>query len=121
MAGPFRCVRRTVAEAKDCPKCGLVNPPSAQRCDCGYDFVMRTTEQSSLSPGGSGRPSGGSRVMGYGCLALVPLLLLNGLVTAVQAGAAGGGDAFALGQVCGAFLPGLAALGIGVYLLRRGS
>ena len=22
----------------DCPECGLVNPPIAQRCDCGYDF-----------------------------------------------------------------------------------
>jgi hypothetical protein len=22
----------------DCPNCGLTNPPSAQRCDCGYDF-----------------------------------------------------------------------------------
>ncbi len=23
---------------KDCPKCGLVNPPNAQECDCGYSF-----------------------------------------------------------------------------------
>ena len=23
----------------DCPQCGLINPPEAQRCDCGYDFV----------------------------------------------------------------------------------
>lgn len=28
-------------EAIDCPACGLVNPPSAQRCDCGYDFAAR--------------------------------------------------------------------------------
>ena len=21
-----------------CPKCGLINPTSAMRCDCGYDF-----------------------------------------------------------------------------------
>jgi hypothetical protein len=28
-----------MAEAKDCPKCGLANPPEAQRCDCGWDFV----------------------------------------------------------------------------------
>jgi hypothetical protein len=33
---------------KDCPKCGLVNPPDAQRCDCGYDFVTRTVEESYL-------------------------------------------------------------------------
>jgi hypothetical protein len=23
---------------KDCPNCGLVNPPEAARCDCRYDF-----------------------------------------------------------------------------------
>lgn len=23
----------------ECPKCGLISPESAQRCDCGYDFV----------------------------------------------------------------------------------
>ena len=22
----------------DCPRCNLVNPPTAERCDCGYDF-----------------------------------------------------------------------------------
>ena len=27
--------------ANDCPQCGLLNPPSAQRCDCGYDFLSR--------------------------------------------------------------------------------
>ena len=25
-----------------CPNCGLVNPDSAQRCDCGYDFPSGT-------------------------------------------------------------------------------
>jgi hypothetical protein len=24
---------------KECPKCEAVNPDSADRCDCGYDFV----------------------------------------------------------------------------------
>ena len=24
---------------KECPKCEVVNPDSAERCDCGYDFV----------------------------------------------------------------------------------
>lgn len=26
----------------DCPRCGLINPESAQRCDCGYDFASRS-------------------------------------------------------------------------------
>ena len=26
-----------------CPRCGLVNPENAQRCDCGYDFEQRRT------------------------------------------------------------------------------
>jgi len=32
---------------KECPKCQVVNPDSAERCDCGYDFVldpMRSTD-----------------------------------------------------------------------------
>ena len=107
-----------MADAKDCPKCRLVNPPSAQRCDCGYDFGSRTQERSYLSPGGRSRPDAGSRVVGYGCLIVAPLLLLGGVVTGMKAGA-GGGDAFALGQMCGAFVPGLAALGFAAYLLRR--
>jgi hypothetical protein len=109
-----------MAEAKDCPRCRLVNPPSAQRCDCGYDFVSRTQERSFMSSG-SGRPDGGSRVLGYGCLLLAPLFLLAGIMSAVKVGgAAAAGDAFALGQVCGAFIPGLAALIFAAYLLRRG-
>ena len=31
-----------------CPKCRLTNHPSAQRCDCGYDFVSGTLEESYL-------------------------------------------------------------------------
>jgi hypothetical protein len=28
----------------DCPKCGLVNPPESQVCDCGYDAVARQVD-----------------------------------------------------------------------------
>ncbi|MDA2930376.1 hypothetical protein MYX84_10595 [Acidobacteria bacterium AH-259-O06] len=29
-----------------CPRCGLINPDTAQRCDCGYDFEKGTVESS---------------------------------------------------------------------------
>lgn len=29
----------------DCPRCGLINPDSAQRCDCGYDFITKKVEK----------------------------------------------------------------------------
>lgn len=35
----------------ECPNCKLVNPPTAMRCDCGYDFqgdTNRTTQESYL-------------------------------------------------------------------------
>lgn len=28
----------------NCPRCGLVNPAEAQRCDCGWDFQSHTVE-----------------------------------------------------------------------------
>jgi hypothetical protein len=34
--------------AKECPNCGLVNPPHAQRCDCGYRFASGRVERSLL-------------------------------------------------------------------------
>ncbi|MFH1467158.1 MAG: hypothetical protein ABIO70_22430 [Pseudomonadota bacterium] len=31
-----------------CPTCGLLNPPNAQRCDCGYDFAAGERRDSYL-------------------------------------------------------------------------
>lgn len=28
-----------------CPHCGLINPETAQRCDCGYDFQKGTIDR----------------------------------------------------------------------------
>jgi hypothetical protein len=32
-------------EYMDCPNCGLVNPETAQRCDCGYDFGAKMVKE----------------------------------------------------------------------------
>ena len=34
---------------KDCPNCKLINPDSALRCDCGYDFPTGALEHSYLT------------------------------------------------------------------------
>ena len=34
-----------------CPTCKLENPPTAQRCDCGYDFITKSLEDSYARPG----------------------------------------------------------------------
>jgi len=34
---------------KDCPNCKLINPDSALRCDCGYDFPTGNLERSYLT------------------------------------------------------------------------
>jgi hypothetical protein len=39
-------------EAVECPKCGLVNPDNALRCDCGYDFATGQIEESYLEEAG---------------------------------------------------------------------
>lgn len=30
----------------ECPRCGLLNPETALRCDCGYDFATQTVKAS---------------------------------------------------------------------------
>ncbi len=41
-----------------CPKCGIENPPSAQYCDCGYEFVpgSKPKEESSTQSQGTWCP-----------------------------------------------------------------
>ncbi len=40
--------RKSRAPGLMCPKCHLVNPDSALRCDCGYDFESGTVRESYL-------------------------------------------------------------------------
>ncbi len=32
-----------------CPHCGLINPETALRCDCGYDFATKQIKESYLT------------------------------------------------------------------------
>ncbi len=36
-----------------CPICGLINPDTALRCDCGYDFPSGQIKESYSDPGSS--------------------------------------------------------------------
>jgi len=38
-----------------CPKCKLENPPTAQRCDCGYDFASKAMKASYCGSDSTGR------------------------------------------------------------------
>ena len=29
----------------NCPQCGLINPETAQRCNCGYNFISKSVER----------------------------------------------------------------------------
>lgn len=33
---------RPTEDVLKCPNCGLIKPPAAERCDCGYDFLNKT-------------------------------------------------------------------------------
>jgi hypothetical protein len=47
-----------------CPQCGLFNPPSALRCDCGYDFAAGLMKESYL-PDPPQEPQGRPAVSGH--------------------------------------------------------
>ena len=117
---------------RDCPKCGLVNPPEAARCDCGYDFVARRFVGSLLPPG---RPGDGSSGLGSALLLGAMVAAVGGVVGAMigvplQIWATGPGSGPDLcgmmflpatidGLVRGAFVGGLVGVGVTAAVTRR--
>jgi hypothetical protein len=47
----------------ECKNCGLLNPDTAMRCDCGYDFATQTVQASYLEK--PGRPASKTWVRQY--------------------------------------------------------
>jgi len=40
-SGQYRTLFYNLAEDNmKCPNCGLINPETAEKCDCGFDFVV---------------------------------------------------------------------------------
>ena len=40
-----------MSEARERPRCGLLNPSTVARCDCGYDFASGDMKESYLHAG----------------------------------------------------------------------
>ena len=79
-----------------CPKCKLINPETAQICDCGYDFIQRRLGE---PPDWSDAPAAGKKrrsnyrsgmllAAGLGCIALGLLCPVGIIVMALSGGSA---------------------------------
>src|SRR5207249_10958699 len=64
----------------DCPNCKLVNPPTATRCDCGYDFQTHTMERSYLTERDKQLTRRGAGVAGALLIAFFVLRLMSAAV-----------------------------------------
>jgi hypothetical protein len=62
-----------------CPKCGLLNPPDAIWCECGYDFTSQQMRQSARKQSSLTKPSLFRWLWGSGGVVLVPLGYALGL------------------------------------------
>lgn len=121
-----------MGEVNECPRCGLVNPPEAARCDCGYDFVARQFVGSLLPPR---RPGDGTFGPGSALLLGAVTAAVGGVIGAMvgvplqiwATGPGSGPDACGLvllpamidGLVRGAFAGGLLGAGVTAALARH--
>lgn len=104
-----------------CPRCQLISPPIAARCDCGYDFETKTVKASYLSPGAFERAElrrTGNRYMlaggAIGFLGLGLAVAIGGLAWLM-----GGAPADARAYFRAYFVPGALAV-LGALLIAHG-
>jgi hypothetical protein len=96
----------------DCPKCRLVNPASAERCDCGYDFGSKTMKEPYSRAAGLGVVAEVIRSQGRKDLIVGSVWLLIG--TAVTVGT------YAAARSGGSYTVAYGAVIIGLYRIVRG-
>jgi hypothetical protein len=110
--------------------CGLVNPPTAQRCDCGYDFEHNRKLGSYLTENDRARleetsemPEYDGPFARYGAIAALLVYSNNGpdLVIASLAGLFAWGSCSAFGGGAGLFMVLFGLLAVGIDLGHRRS
>jgi len=77
-----------------CPRCGLFNPDTALRCDCGYDFSTRTVQASYVERAAEAKHGGRANLLRarsrdnlrYGLLLTGGSAALTVILTAVKGG-----------------------------------
>jgi hypothetical protein len=94
--------------AMNCPTCGLVNPPTAQRCDCGYDFAEQRQKQPLTAPSRSShRLSRGTKIVIFVLIFLGHRLLVSIGPKSIPPSTAEPSIARALGYLSGSLITGL--------------
>lgn len=97
--GPYRTQAEVedVDISRDCPRCGLTNPPRAQRCDCGWDFDKATLGPSYLASRNVGRRDGSGKANTR--LIVGALLIVAGVLATIASSSSTGGGLVFYGAV----------------------
>lgn len=95
----------------DCPRCGLTNPPSAQRCDCGYSFAGSSGGSGGHVTASAPRQRQNGRVFGFAVLVLISVAALGRSALAVLQSDS---TAYGIGGMIGALI--WPAIGVAVYV-----
>jgi hypothetical protein len=100
----------------NCPNCRLVNPPAAERCDCGYDFATKSLKSSYLADSREASDLATEIVCALGRRDL----MVGGAWLGLGMLATIGSYAFAATQGGGSYFVASGAIVVGVIRLGRG-